>query len=161
MASSSNPERIHGIAEHIVPDDFYRDAHGRLFELLLGMKDSARPTELHAVLERINAGGNQDDFGGLAYVSTLGDHIASTENLEYYARVVKEKAMLRRLIQGARDIQEKAFGGGEEIPELMDFAEQTVFAVSQESGSADWEALSTIVDREFLRISVSPSAATR
>ena len=147
-----DPERIHGIAEHIVPDDFYRDAHGRLFELLLAMKDSARPTELHAVLERINAGGSQDDFGGLAYVSTLGDHVASTENLEYYARVVKEKAMLRRLIQGARDIQEKALGGGEEIPELMDFAEQTVFAVSQDSANTDWEALSTIVDREFLRI---------
>jgi replicative DNA helicase len=147
-----DPERIHGIAEHIVPDDFYRDAHGKLFELLLAMKDSARPTELHAVSSGSTPGGSQDDFGGLAYVSTLGDHVASTENLEYYARVVKEKAMLRRLIQGARDIQEKALGGGEEIPELMDFAEQTVFAVSQDSANTDWEALSTIVDREFLRI---------
>jgi replicative DNA helicase len=59
-----DPERIHGIAEHIVPDDFYRDAHGRLFELLLAMKDSARPTELHAVLERINAGGSRTTSAG-------------------------------------------------------------------------------------------------
>lgn len=147
-----DPERVVGMAEILSPEDFYRESHQRLFRLMLQMAEQGEPTEMLAVVERIAGAGLAEEMGGLAYVSSLPDNVPSTENLEYYARVVRERATSRRLVFGAREIADMALEGREDLPQLLDFAESTIFAVTQERSAADWHALSEVVDQEFVRI---------
>jgi len=147
-----DPERVLPVAELLTAEDFYREAHQKLFALMLRMTEQGEPTEMLAVVERISGSGRSEEMGGLAYVSSLPDNVPSTENLEYYAKLVRQRATSRRLVFGAREIADKALGGQEELPQLLDFAESTIFQVTQERQSSDWAALSEVVDQEFLRI---------
>jgi replicative DNA helicase len=147
-----DPDQCLVIAETLKPDDFHREAHGNLFGLMVGMAEASQPTEMVAVIERVVATGVVEDVGGLSYVQGLGDNIPSTQNLEYYAEIVEQRAIARRLIEGVQQIEEQARTGGADLDELLDFAEKTVFEVTQQGAKQDWEQLSSVVDRSFLEI---------
>lgn len=151
------PKECLVIAESLKPDDFYRETHAKLFALMVGMAEASQPTELLAVIERVNSAGMAEDVGGLGYLTTLADNIPSTQNLEYYASIVSKHAIARRLIEGVREIEDQARGGGSELDELLDFAEKTVFDVTQQSSTQDWEQLSEVVDRSFVEIQARSS----
>ncbi len=146
------PKECLVVAENLSPDDFYRETHGKLFALMVGMAEANQPTELLAVIERVTSAGMASEVGGLDYVTTLADNIPSTQNLDYYAEIVNKHAIARRLIQGVQAIESQARGGGSELDELLDFAEKTVFDVTQQGSTQDWERLSKVVDRSFMQI---------
>lgn len=147
-----DPEQCLVIAETLKPDDFYREAHAKLFGLMVGMAEASKPTELVAVVEHINAANVAADVGGLAYVTGLSDNVPSTQNLEYFATIVEQRAIARRLIEGVQQIEGQARAGAAELDELLDFAEKTVFDVTQQGAKQDWEQLSTVVDSAFMKI---------
>jgi len=147
-----DPERVLTTSELITPDDFYREAHKKLFQLMLDMTERGEPTEMVAVVERIVAASRADEYGGLAYVSSLPDAVPSTENLDYYAGLVRDRALRRRLILGAQQIADRVYSGDDELPELLDYAESTVFSVTQERSNQDWWSLGNVVDTEYARI---------
>lgn len=147
-----DPARVPEVAELVSPEDFYREAHQNLFRLMVEMDAGGAPTEMVAVVERIAATTDPDKYGGIAYVSSLSDNVPSTENLEYYARLVHRRAVARRLALVGRKITDKALEAPDDLPELVEFAESTLFAVTQERGAEDWKQLSELVDTEFLRI---------
>jgi len=147
-----DPDQCLVIAETLDPDDFHREAHARLFELMVGMANANRPTELFAVVEQVVSTGKVSDVGGLSYVQGLSDNVPSTQNLDYYADIVSKHAIARRLIEGVQGIEEQARTGGQELDELLDFAEKTVFEVTQQGTKQDWERLSQIVDSAFMNI---------
>jgi len=140
------------LAELLEPDDFYREAHGKLYELLLDMAEKGDPTEMVAVVEKVASTNSAEEMGGLSYISSLPDNVPSTENIEYYANIVRERAIVRRLLAGLVEVAERARAGTDELPELLDFAESTIFKVTQEKSSSDWQVISKIVDQEFMRI---------
>ena len=146
------PKECLVIAETLKPDDFYRESHAKLFALMVGMAEANQPVELLSVIERVASSGMAEDVGGLAYVQTLPNNIPSTQNLDYYATVVSKHAIARRLIEGVQEIEGQARGGQSELDDLLDFAEKTVFDVTQQGSSQDWEQLSQVVDRSFLEI---------
>ena len=147
-----DPERIHVVNERLSADDFYREAHSRLYTLMAAMAERSEPTEMVAVVEAVTKAGLEDAVGGVAYVSTLPDNVPSTENIEYYASLIHERAIERRLIEGTREIAQEALGGQRELPDLLDYAESTIFAITQSRQSRDWAAISEVVDQEFMRI---------
>ncbi len=147
-----DPERIHGVAERIGADEFYREAHQRLFQLMFDMSERGEPVEMVAVVEAVTKAGLDDAVGGIAYVSSLPDNVPSTENLEYYANIVHERAVERRLIDGARQISEETTSGQRELADLLDYAESTIFSITQSRQTRDWSVISEVVDKEFVRI---------
>ncbi len=140
------------IAENLKPEDFYREAHQHLFSIIVKMAEEGEPVETVAVCEKVAASGTAEQAGGLDYVQRLPDSVPSTENLEYYAGIVRERSVQRRLIFSVGEIAEKARESDQPLTALLDYAESSVFAVTQESATADWEQLSTIVDSTFLDI---------
>jgi replicative DNA helicase len=146
------------IAEALQPDDFYREAHSNLFALMVGMAEANKPTEMVAVIERIISANVAENVGGLSYVQNLGDNVASTQNIDYFANIVAEKAIQRRLIEGVLAIEGQARSGGAELDELLDFAEKTVFDVTQQGSKKDWEQLSVVVDSAFMKIQARSDA---
>ena len=146
------PDQCLVIAESLSPEDFHREAHGKLFGLMVGMAEANKPTEMVAVIEQVIATNSAEDVGGLAYVQGLSDNVPSTQNLDYFAKIVEQRAIARRLIQGVQEIESQARTGGSELDELLDFAERTVFDVTQQGAKQDWEQLSSVVDSAFMKI---------
>ncbi len=144
--------QVLSVAEVLDPEDFFSEKHQALFRLMLEMAEKDEPTEMLAVVERISAADRAQEMGGLSYVSALVDQVASVESVEYYARIVRQRAVSRRLIQAAREISDRAMAGQDDLAELLDYAESTVFQVTQQKASRDWHALSEVVDQEFVRI---------
>ncbi len=147
-----DPEQVLPIAENLCPADFYRESHQHLFEVIVKMAEGGEPVETVAVCEKVAAAGTADQAGGLDYVQRLADNVPSTQNLDYYAEIVRERSVQRRLIFSVGEIAEKARGGDQPLSELLDYAESSVFAVTQESAGADWEQLSQVVDTAFMDI---------
>lgn len=125
-----DPERVRDVAEIVKPVDFYRAAHARLFKLMVEMTERGEPTEMVAIIERIGVTA-ADDYGGLSYVSSLPDSVPSTQNLDYYARVVRDQAIRRKLIFSAQDIAERVYQGGDELPELLSRSEETLLSITR------------------------------
>jgi len=146
------PDQCLVIAESLNAEDFHREAHGKLFGLMVGMAEANKPTEMVAVIEQVIATNAADEVGGLAYVQGLSDNVPSTQNLDYFAKIVEQRAIARRLIQGVQEIESQARTGGSELDDLLDFAERTVFDVTQQGAKQDWEQLSSVVDSAFMKI---------
>jgi replicative DNA helicase len=147
-----DPDQCLIIAESLTAEDFHREAHARLFDLMVSMAEANQPTELVAVVERVVSAGKIDEVGGLGYVQSLSDNVPSTQNLDYYATIVAKRAIARRLIEGVQGIEEQARSGAQELDELLDYAEKTVFDVTQQGAKQDWEQLSKVVDTAFMDI---------
>ena len=147
-----DPQRVPLVSEHLQALDFYRESHQKLFELMVRMTERDEPTEMVAVVEQISKTGEAEAFGGLSYVSALPDNVPSLENLEYYAKLVRERAVARRLIFAAQGITSAVLDGKEDLTDLLDKAESSIFEVTQSNEQRDWVALSQVVDSEFLRI---------
>ncbi len=145
-------ERVISIAELLAPDDFYREAHARLFELMLKRSQKHEPLDVLGAVDHLISTGNADDFGGIAYVSSLPEQVPVTENLEYYAHIVRDKAMRRRLLEAAYEIAEGAYGGIDDQSALMETAEKRIFEVAKEQRQQDWKELSVVLDGEVRRI---------
>jgi len=122
---------IEKAAEILRPDDFYRDAHRVIFESILALVERDEPVDLLTVQEQLRARDVLENVGGAPYLMQLTDAVPTAANVEYYAKVVEEKAILRRLIAASSEIQAMAHGEYEEIGELVDRAEKAVFGVAQ------------------------------
>ena len=147
-----DPDQVLIVAERLAPEDFYRDVHGQLFQVMVDMAKENEPTETAAVVEKVASKGMADATGGLDYVQRLADNVPSTKNLEYYAEIVRQRSVSRRLILSVEEIAGRARSGELDLSELLDFAESSVFSVTQEGTALDWEQLSQVVDRAFLDI---------
>ena len=145
-------EQIPSIGEVLVPEDFYSAAHAKIFELMLAQSSKGDPLDVLGLHDYIVASNTAEDFGGLSYISSLPEQVPSTENLEYYAKLVKEKSVLRQLIRVSAEINKKVMDGSEDLAELLNFAEQEVFQVAQQRSKKDWLPLNVLLDDQFEKL---------
>ena len=108
---------------------FYRPEHRALFEALVGMFDANQAVDWVTLQEQLRQRGDLETVGGSDYLVALVDSVPTIANAEYYARVVKEKALLRGLIQAAAEIIRDAHATGEPVDDILDRCEQRIFAV--------------------------------
>jgi replicative DNA helicase len=118
-------------AEILKPDDFYRDAHRYVFEAVITLADRDEPIDVITVSDELKVKNLYDRVGGDLYLLNLMDAPSTAANVEYYARLVEEKSILRRLLGAGTDIQGLAFSEYDNIDDLVDRAEQLVFDVGQ------------------------------
>lgn len=143
-----DPVRLAEMTETLEPEMFYLEAHQRLFRLMLEMGQRHQPTEMVAVMARIMATDKPDLYGGLAYVSGLPDDVPSTENLPYYASLVRDHFTRRRLIVSAQQVADLAYRTDEELPDLLDTAEGQILGITRGATKAPgWEQVSATVRR--------------
>ena len=127
-----NNDLINGVMEVLRPGDFYQGAHRILYEAMVDLYDRGRPIDqltLSAVLKDRNA---EQQVGGLAYLSEIVTSVPISDNVVHYARIVKEKSILRKTISAAQEIAASAFQGVADIDLFLDRTEQTIFAIAEE-----------------------------
>ena len=145
-------QQIGSITEILGADDFYRDVHKRIFEEMIERSAKGEKIDALGLSQLALASGPNDPFGGAAYISSLPEMIGSTDNIDYYAGIVRERSIRRKLLQVAGKITEQSFEGTVDIQDLMDLAEREVFEIAKVSNQKGWAGVSSIVDKEIQRI---------
>ena len=124
-------DAINRVLEILQPEDFYREAHRKLFDAMLELSDRREPCDLITLTEALKRRGDLDACGGAAYLATLVDYVPTAANIAYYCKIVKEKALNRRLISVATEIITKGYDGQENVNEMLDGAQKALFDLAE------------------------------
>jgi len=119
-------------AEVIDSEDFFRDAHRRIFDKMVKLAERSGAIDLVTLKDELGRSGELDEVGGPAYIAALVDGVPRSMNVEHYARIIKEKATLRNLIFSANRILTTAYDGEEEADVILDQAENAIFAIADD-----------------------------
>lgn len=135
--------------EILEPDAFYRDAHRYIFEAVAHLVDRNEPVDVVTVAEELRRRGVLEECGGAPYVTGLASAVPTAANVEYYARLVEDRAILRRLITVAREIAQRAYEAAQPAEELLDEAEQKIFSISRRLKVRTFASLKEILYRTY------------
>lgn len=124
-------EAISKIIEVLETSDFYRESHRKIYQSMLALYERNEPTDLLTVCNELTKLGAIEGIGGVSYLSSLVDLLPSSAHLLTYAKIIKEKAVYRNLIQASTEIITRAHEESEDIDRFLDEAEQIIFRVSE------------------------------
>ena len=139
-------------AQVIDSQDFYRDAHRRIFDRMVALNERHDAIDFVTLKEELARAGDLDEVGGPAYVASLADGVPRATNVEYYARIVKEKSTLRNLIYAASKIVTNAYEADQESDLILDEAESAIFAVADDRLKSGFVAMRDLVKDSFPKI---------
>jgi replicative DNA helicase len=127
----SSPDAMDRVVDILSPSDFYKDAHSKIYEIMLELYERNEVTDILTVSTRIRERGLSEKVGGAAYLNELVDFMPSSANIGHYAKMVKEKALLRRMIEVAEGIIEKSHDPEIKVEDFIDEAERMIFEVAE------------------------------
>ncbi|MFP5213149.1 MAG: replicative DNA helicase [Acidobacteriota bacterium] len=130
-------------------DEFYRDAHRLIFQTIQELFELNEPIDLITVSSRLSEKNQLESVGGATYLATLTETVPSATNVPTYARIVNEKALLRRLIQAANEISSWCYSGGRTVEETLDHAESVVFSVTENRIRNSYFSMKEIVKKSI------------
>src|SRR5947207_725457 len=142
-------DAIADVVEILKTGDFYKPAHGTIFDAVLDMYGRGEPADAVTVAAALANAGQLARVGGAPYLHTLISSVPTAANAAYYARIVSERAVLRRLIEAGTRIVQLGFGSasgtGRDVDELVDLAQQAVYDVTERRVSEDFAVLSDLL----------------
>ena len=139
-------------AQVIDSGDFFRDAHRRIFERMVALNERNQAIDFVTLKEELSRAGDLDAVGGPAYVAALADGVPRATNVEYYARIVKEKSTLRHLIYAANKILTNAYEADQEADLILDEAESAIFSVADDRLKSGFVRMKDLVNDSFPKI---------
>lgn len=134
------------------PEDFQLRQHTLTFFQMLELHDRNEPIDLVTLTESLHGSGELEAAGGAPYLAALADGMPRVSNIEHYANIVKEKAILRNLIHATHQIQERAFEGTDGVTSILDNARSTLTALINSQPSGGFVPMKTLVHDNFERI---------
>jgi replicative DNA helicase len=137
-------EALNRALEVLRPEDFYREAHRKIFTALITLSDRSEPADLVTLTAALKERGTLDEIGGSSYLGTLVDFVPTAANISYYCRLVKEKAISRELIKVATEIASRGYQGGE-VEASLDWAEGEIFKIANMKSRPSFYATKDIV----------------
>jgi replicative DNA helicase len=140
------------IDERLQPADFYRESHGRIFSAMLELHSGGQPVDALTLVEHLKQSGQLDAVGGRATVDLLAGSVPAVGNVRQYARIVRENAMLRRLLTASYEIQAKVHSHDAPPRELVDLAERTILEVAHEDSRKDFRPIELVLDDETKKL---------
>ena len=147
-------EAIVEAQEILQPEDFYREAHRRVYDAMLKLAENDEAVDLVTLTEQLRKDGELEKVGGIPFITTIANIVPTAANVAYHAKIVKEKAELRRLIDAATEIASAAYEDTQPVENIMDAAEQKILAVAGAQASNGFESLKSIIMRTFEHINV-------
>ncbi|HDJ28987.1 MAG TPA: replicative DNA helicase, partial [Proteobacteria bacterium] len=132
--------------------DFYREANRKIYLVMIDLSLKGEAIDLVTVTERLRGRGKLDQVGGVTYLSMLVDSIPTAANIISYARIIKEKSILRLMIDAATSIVSRCYSDIDDVDELVDVAERTIFEVAEKRVNPAFSPIETIVKDSFKAI---------
>ena len=143
------PESFERIAGKLDADDFYMEEHRAIFSAIQEMFLKNRTIDTVTLVDALVQGGYRDKSGGIQYLTQIAQVVPSAANIADYAKIVKEKAMLRRLITACEEISEEASSEQGDAARVIDAAEQRIFELTQNKGSREFRHVKDILKTVF------------
>ena len=119
------------VVESLGPDDFYRESHRKIFRAMIELSERSEPADIITLSDVLRGRGEIAEVGGVTYLAELAERVPTAANILQYARIVKEKAILRGLIGATTEIASRSYQDTENVDELLDQAEQRIFSISE------------------------------
>ncbi|MDP3963041.1 MAG: replicative DNA helicase [bacterium] len=139
------------VADVLRPEDFYREAHGKIFSVMLELYSHNEPIDILALTNRLEEQKLLESVGGATYLTELVNAVPSSSHAAMYARIVQKKKMLRDLITAAQRIEEMGFSEAENVDELLGEAEQQILSVAHRSLRQDFKPIKDALGVAFER----------
>jgi replicative DNA helicase len=145
-------EAINRVTEILDVDDFYRDAHRKIYNALHNLSERDEPADLITLTNELRKSDQLDSIGGASYLASLIDSVPTAANIEYYARIVKEKAILRKVIQTSTEIITQGYEDRGDVEGFLDEAERAIFEISEKRVRPSFYPIREIVKESFTTI---------
>ena len=143
------PQALITASEILLPTDFYRTAHQKIFQTMLNLSDQGKAIDVITVTEELSAKKELEDVGGLSYLSELANAVPTAANIAHYAKIVEEKALLRRLIRTATKIVEDGYTREDEVDALLSEAEKKMMEVASRKTAGDFKHIQDVLVQTY------------
>lgn len=144
-----DPQALITASEILLADDFYQNAHKKIFETMLRLSDQGKAIDVVTVTEELSAKKELEDVGGLSYLLELANAVPTAANIAHYAKIVEEKALLRRLIRVATKIVEDGYTREDEVEALLGEAEKKMMEVANRKNAGDFKHVKDVLVETF------------
>jgi replicative DNA helicase len=145
-------DAIADVVEQVREDDFYRPAHGTIYAAIIDLYGKGEPADAVTVASELTRSGDLTRVGGAPYLHTLVSLVPTAANASYYARIVKERAILRRLVEAGTRIVQMGYSGEGEVDDVVDRAQAEVYEVTERRTSEDYLPLRELMDGALTEI---------
>lgn len=132
-------------SELLRSEDFYRPDHAQIYAAIMELYTTGNPIDLITIQDKLVQKGVLEQIGGISYIAELASSVPTSAHIKQYAKIVEEKATLRRLIKASNDIAAKSFDGEEPLDNIMGFAEKQIFDILQNKKTEDFTGIDEIV----------------
>ena len=140
---------INKVMEVLQPDDFYRESHHKIYKSLIDLSERDEPADLITLTNELKNNGHLDSVGGASYIASLIDSVPTAANIEYYAKIVKEKSILRKLIQTSTEIITQSYEDRGDVEGFLDEAERAIFDISENRVRPSFYPIKDIIKESF------------
>lgn len=133
-------------------EDFYKDSHRRIYRAMLGLFNRGEPIDIITLSEYLQKNNELDSIGGIAYLSFLANSILTAANIRHHAKIVREKALLRRLLSASTHIITKVYDNDLDADEMVDYAEKIIFDIAEDRIKTSFSSMKDVIKDTFLVI---------
>ena len=144
-AALLSKDALADVIDVVKTEDFYDKAHREIFDVMLELFRNSKSVDMVTVCEELKKNKHLDLVGGRSYVASLSAEVPSVVNAAEYAKIVAEKASMRKLIQTAEEIREKGYDESMEASEILDYAEKNIFEIAQSRQGNDYAPIKEVL----------------
>ncbi len=145
-------EALNRVLEVVNESDFYREAHRQIFSALLGLYERNEPADLITLSEALKKRDALEQVGGIEYLNFLVNSVPTAANITYYAKIIKEKSIVRKLINRATEIISQGYGDTGDVDEFLDRSERLIFEISEDRVRPSFFPIKDIIKASFKTI---------
>ncbi len=138
-------DAVNLVLELLRAEDFYRESHRKIFRSMIELSDRSEPVDLITLSDFLKSRGELESVGGTAYLASLADFVPTAANISHYARIVREKSILRSLISTATEIATRGYEEQGNVEEFLDSAEKVIFDISEKKIKASFVAVGDMI----------------
>lgn len=147
-----DPETVVNVLEYLETSDFYRKNHQIIFDAILQLNNRNEAIDVVTIANELDTKNQLENAGGMEYLAELAVAVPTSANVEYYAKIVEEKSILRNLIRSATEIVRKGYEEGDELAVMLDNAEQNILQVSERRNRSGFIRISDVVSASLQNI---------
>ncbi len=133
-------------------EDFFLDSHRRIYDKMVALTERGMPIDLITLTDELRRAAEFEQIGGATYIASLIDGVPRTDTIEHYAKIVKQKAMLRRLITASNQIIARAFDEEDDPDIIIDQAEQMIFQIAEDRVRQGFQYIGDVAQRRLEQI---------
>lgn len=146
------PEAFFRGLEILKPEYFYQEGHAKIFQAMEALAEKDSPADLVTVADQLHKSGDLERIGGRSYIASLTTGVVTSGNLEYHAEIIREKAVLRKLIHVGGDIVAKSYSEHESIDDLLDDVESMILQIGEQRLRGDFASLDDIIPKTWEKL---------